>query len=158
MDIVRPVNSPRWKNRHNKKKFFMIKSYYSDCEGFCRVNVGCVAWTLATKDNVDIPAQCVLYSAVGAPVPYPNCISGKVHRIDTYVKNFVLVLNRGPVPGSMNFNPADHMLLGSELHQITHIRFWGNQSEASILSTDQWKAFPQNLTCVIWRSSDPNNK
>ena len=53
---------------------------FSDCEGFCRVNVGCVAWTLATKDNLDIPAQCVLYSAVGDPVPYPNCISGKVHR------------------------------------------------------------------------------
>ena len=52
----------------------------SDCDGYCRVNVGCVAWTLATRTNVDIPGQCVLYSEVGAQVPYPNCISGKVRR------------------------------------------------------------------------------
>ena len=59
----------------------------SDCEGYCRVNVGCVAWTLATKTNVDIPGQCVLYSEVGAQVPYPNCISGKVTR--KYRKDFL---------------------------------------------------------------------
>ena len=67
----------------------------------------------------------------------------------TYFQNFVLVLNWGPVPGSMNFNSSGHMLLGSEVLQITHVRFWG----ASILSTDQSKAFPQNRA---WRSSEHN--
>ena len=85
MDIVRPVNSPR---RKNSRKGFVEISLSSDCEEFCSVNAGCVAWTLATKTNVDIPSQCVLYSAVGARVPYPNCISGKVFSI--IMKYFLL--------------------------------------------------------------------
>lgn len=37
----------------------------------------------------------------------------------------------------MNINSSDHMSLDSELIQIKHVRFWGDQSKASILSKDE---------------------
>ena len=35
-----------------------------DCDQFCDVQVGCVAWTLTTSDNVNMPGHCILYSKV----------------------------------------------------------------------------------------------
>ena len=73
LDIVRPVTSA------------------DDCHQFCGVNAGdviiilmiqtlhcpgCVAWTLTLTNNIDLPHHCVLYSSVGAVVPYHDSVSG----------------------------------------------------------------------------------
>ena len=43
----------------------------------------------------------------------------------TCVHNIVFVLSRCPESDSMNLNCSDPMLLGSDLIEITHVRFLG---------------------------------
>ena len=49
----------------------------------------------------------------------------------------------------MNFYSSDHMLCSELLHAL----FWGKAFDWSV---DKMEA-PQNRTCVIWRTSEPNN-
>lgn len=58
LDIVRPVSDPK------------------DCNSYCSVNVGCVAWTLTSETNMDFRNHCILYSSIGERVPYHQAISG----------------------------------------------------------------------------------